>query len=227
MPLLSLENVGIHFVGPPLLEDVNLQIEQGQRICLVGRNGVGKTTLMRLIDGELEPDFGQIVRQPGLRIARLDQQVPRGLSGSIADQLAARIADEHAEEPWRRRQQVDVVLSKMNLDGRLQCESLSAGMKRRVLLAMALVREPDLLLLDEPTNHLDLATKEVLVRTLSKFAGTMLFVSHDRTFLRGLANKVLDLSGGGDGTAPKPLIFHGDYPAWVERTGHEAPGVHH
>jgi ATPase subunit of ABC transporter with duplicated ATPase domains len=86
---------------------------------------------------------------------------------------------------------------------------------------------PNFLVLDEPTNHLDLVTKEMLIQTLAKFEGTLIFVSHDRLFLKGLANKVLDLSGGGESTADQPLVFHGDYQSWVERTGHEAPGVHH
>ncbi|NQU22591.1 MAG: ABC-F family ATP-binding cassette domain-containing protein, partial [Candidatus Nealsonbacteria bacterium] len=156
MPLLTIQDVGIRFVGPPLLEKANLQIDPGQRICLVGRNGVGKTTLMRLIDGEQEPDSGEIVRQPGLRVARLDQQVPRELAGSVFDQLLGELTDDYAEEPWRRRQEVETALSKTGLDGGLTAQSLSAGMKRRVLLAKALVHRPDLLLLDEPTNHLDL-----------------------------------------------------------------------
>ena len=92
---------------------------------------------------------------------------------------------------------------------------------------MVLSHLPTILLLDEPTNHLDLATKKMLVKTLSNFNGTMLFVSHDRTFLRGMANKVLDLSGGGEGVAGEPLVYHGTYEEWVERTGHEAPGVWH
>ncbi len=196
MPLLTLQNVGIRFVGPPLLEDVNLQIDQGQRICLVGRNGVGKTTLMRLIDGELEPDTGEIVRRPGLRIARLDQQVPRRLAGSICDQLLGEVAEEYVEEPWRRKQQVETVLSKSNLDGRLECESLSAGMKRRVLLAKALVRRPDLLLLDEPTNHLDLDGICWLEDFLLRLGTTLVFVTHDRMFLRKLATRIVEIDRG-------------------------------
>jgi ATPase subunit of ABC transporter with duplicated ATPase domains len=103
---------------------------------------------------------------------------------------------------------------------------LSGGERSRLVLAQMLFDPPNFLVLDEPTNHLDLATKEMLVKTLHDFDGTMLFVSHDRTFLRGLATKVLDLSGGGEGVARQPLVFHGSYDQWVERTGHEAPGVH-
>ena len=101
------------------------------------------------------------------------------------------------------------------------------GEKSRLVLAQMLFDPPNFLVLDEPTNHLDLATKEMLIQTLQGFEGAMLFVSHDRTFLRGLATKVLDLSGGGEGTARKPLVFHSSYEKWVEKTGHEAPGVHH
>jgi len=196
MPLLTLQDVGIRFVGPPLLENASLQIERGERICLVGRNGVGKTTLLRLIDGELEPDTGEIVRQPGIRMARLDQQVPRGLTGPIGDQLLAELVDEYDEEPWRRKQQVETVLSKMNLDGRLVCESLSAGMKRRVLLAKALVRRPDLLLLDEPTNHLDIDGICWLEEFLLRLATTLIFVTHDRMFLRKLATRIVEIDRG-------------------------------
>jgi len=105
-------------------------------------------------------------------------------------------------------------------------ESLSGGERSRLVLARMLYDPPNFLVLDEPTNHLDLETKQMLVQTLAGFDGTMVFVSHDRTFLKGLATRVLDLSGGGDGLSSQPLVFHGDYQRWVERTGHEAPGVH-
>ena len=103
---------------------------------------------------------------------------------------------------------------------------LSGGERSRLVLAQMLYDPPNFLVLDEPTNHIDLETKEMLVKTLATFEGTMLFVSHDRAFLRGLATRVLDLSGGGEGIARKPLVLPGDYQRWVERTGHEAPGVH-
>ncbi len=196
MPLLTLQNVGIHFIGPPLLEHAELRIEPGERICLLGRNGAGKTTLLRLIDGQLEPDTGEIIREPGIRIARLNQQVPRGLEGSIFDQLHAELADDFVEEPWRRKQEIETVLSKMSLDGGLVCESLSAGMKRRVLLAKALVRRPDLLLLDEPTNHLDLGGICWLEEFLLRWSGTLMFVTHDRMFLRKLATRIVEIDRG-------------------------------
>ena len=104
---------------------------------------------------------------------------------------------------------------------------LSGGERSRLLLAQMMFDPPNFLVLDEPTNHLDLATKEMLVKTLTDYDGTMIFVSHDRAFLKGLANRVLDLSGGGESTAERPLVYPGTYQAWVERTGHEAPGVHH
>jgi len=196
VPLVTLENVEIRFVGPPLLEDVSFQIERGERICLVGRNGVGKTTLMRLIGGELEPDHGEITRQQGVRIARLDQQVPQSLAGSVFEQLMAEVADDFLEEPWRRRQQVETILSKTGLDGAVPCESLSAGMKRRVLLAKALVRRPDLLLLDEPTNHLDIDAICWLEEFLLRSELTLLFVTHDRVFLRKLATRIVEIDRG-------------------------------
>jgi len=211
MPLLTIQDVGIRFVGPPLLEKANLQIDPGQRICLVGRNGVGKTTLMRLIDGEQEPDSGEIVRQPGLRVARLDQQVPRELAGSVFDQLLGELTDDYAEEPWRRRQEVETALSKTGLDGGLTAQSLSAGMKRRVLLAKALVHRPDLLLLDEPTNHLDLDGICWLEDFLLRLNATLLFVTHDRVFLRKLATRIVEIDRG------QLTSWNCDHPTYLQR----------
>ena len=196
MPLLTLQDVHIRFVGPPLLEGVNLRIEPGERICLLGRNGVGKTTLLRLADGEMEPDSGEILRQQGVRIARLEQQVPRGLVGTIREQLEAEVAGDHVDEPWRVKQQIDTLLSSTNLDGDLVCESLSAGMKRRVLLAKTLVRKPDLLLLDEPTNHLDISGICWLEEFLLKWNASLLFITHDRMFLRKLATRIVEIDRG-------------------------------
>src|SRR4051794_37797682 len=155
MALLSLRDVSLAFGGPRLLDRVDLQIERGERVCLLGRNGEGKSTLLRLIQGEDAPDEGEVIRRQGLRIARLTQEDPEGRGGSVADEVAGGLPGEAgpAAGPDYR---VDTVLSRMGLDAAERFEDLSSGMKRRVLLAKALVNEPDILLLDEPTNHLDI-----------------------------------------------------------------------
>ena len=229
MPLIALSNVNLGFRGPPLLDQANLTIEPGERVCLLGRNGAGKTTLLGLLEGTLQPDRGQVIRQQGLRIAMLPQQVPQDLQGSVFDEvarglgptanllaeyhrLASRLASEaggeieaalgriqHALEAgdgWRLHQQVEAVLSRMSLQSDVDVATLSAGMKRRVLLAKAIVGSPDLLLLDEPTNHLDLDGICWLEDFLLRCAGTLLFVTHDRALLRKVATRILELDRG-------------------------------
>ena len=157
MALLSLRNVSLSFGGPKLLDQVELQIEPGERICLLGRNGEGKSTLLRLIKGEIGPDDGQVIRQQGLRVSLLPQDVPRDNVGTVADQVAKGLDDpEHHATGSDHR--VQAVVSRMGLDPDARFEDLSSGMKRRVLLAQSLVGQPDILLLDEPTNHLDIAS---------------------------------------------------------------------
>ena len=161
MGLISLSEVSLGFGGPLLLDEINLQIERGEWIGLLGRNGMGKSTLLKLVYGDLEPDDGVVARQQNLRMAFLPQEVPQGLGGSVAEIVAAGLeapvdGDAHSEESWRRQLQVEQVISRMQLDGNAQFDVLSAGLKRRVLLARGLARSPDLLLLDEPTNHLDI-----------------------------------------------------------------------
>ncbi len=204
MALLSLRGVSVSFGGPPVLENLSLQVEKGDRICLLGRNGAGKSTLMRTLQGEILPDEGEIIRQPGLRVAHLPQEVDRELRGSVFDVVASGLADSagsgeklpHGETHWRREQQVDRVISRMELDPRAAFETLSAGLKRRVFLARSLVPDPDILLLDEPTNHLDLASIAWLEDFLLRYVGTLLFVTHDRMFLRRLANRIMELDRG-------------------------------
>src|SRR5690242_18534708 len=151
MALLSLRGVSLAFGGPRLLDHVDWQVERGERVCLLGRNGEGKSTLLRLIRGEVEPDEGEVVRQQGLRVARLPQEVPAIPGRAVADIVAEGL--EGTSGPDHR---VSAVLSRMGLDAVATFEDLSSGMKRRVLLARALVADPDILLLDEPTNHLDI-----------------------------------------------------------------------
>jgi len=197
MPLLSLENVSIGFRGPALLDGVTAQIEYGQRIGLLGRNGAGKTTLLRMLDGEVQPDSGSVIVSPGVKIARLTQEVPRALAGSTREVVVAgQPASEDPEQAWQVEHAVDATLSRMQLDPEVPFESLSSGMKRRVLLAQAIALEPDLLLLDEPTNHLDIDSIVWLEGFLSRWRNTLIFITHDRTFLQKLATRIWEIDRG-------------------------------
>ena len=197
MPLVTLADLSIGFRGPPLLDGANCQIDEGQRIGLLGRNGAGKTTLLRLIDGQLEPDGGQVQRGAGVHVSMLSQDVPRDIKASIQEVVyrGALVSDAEAEQ-WQAEHDVEQILSRMNLDGDARFESLSSGMKRRVLLAQALVSKPDLLLLDEPTNHLDIEAIGWLEDFLLRYPAAYMFVTHDRMFLRKIANRILEIDRG-------------------------------
>ncbi len=203
MPLVTLRNLSLRFRGPPLLDDVTCHIEAGQRIGLLGRNGAGKTSLMRLVAGVIQPDAGAVDVAPGATVALLQQDVPQDLTGTVHDIVATGLLvdsatgdAEAAESGWQREQAVVQILSRMGLDGAAAFASLSAGMKRRVLLARAVVAQPDLLLLDEPTNHLDIEAVEWLETFLGRWRGTLMFVTHDRTFLRHMADRILEIDRG-------------------------------
>jgi ATP-binding cassette subfamily F protein uup len=198
MPLVTLRDVTIGFRGPLLLDEVSCQIEPEQRIGLLGRNGAGKTTLMRLLTGEQSPDNGAIITAPGVRVARLQQDVPQSLVGSIREVVALgmRPEDREHDAAWHADRRLEQILTQMQLDPAARFETLSSGLKRRVLLAQALVSQPDLLLLDEPTNHLDVESISWLEEFLSRWSGTFLFVTHDRMFLRKLATRILEIDRG-------------------------------
>ena len=201
MALISMQEVSLGFGGPLLLEEINLQIERGEWVGLLGRNGTGKTTLLKLVNGDLNPDSGIIARQQNLRVAYLSQEVPLGLSGTVAEivasgQTPAAAGPSNTEDPWQRQLQAEQVISRMQLDPQAQFEVLSAGLKRRVLLARGLARNPDLLLLDEPTNHLDIESINWLENFLTRWGGTLLFVTHDRAFLQILATRIVELDRG-------------------------------
>lgn len=193
MALISLRNISLAFGGPKLLDDASLQVEPGDRICLLGRNGTGKSTLLRLINQEFPSDSGTIDRQQGLRVALVAQEVPGHLSGSVRDNLRNAAPEEHG---WQEEHGIDQVLSHLQLDGEADVSTLSGGMKRRVLLARALCSEPDILMLDEPTNHLDIATIAWLEEFLLRLRTTLIFVSHDRMFARRLATRIVELDRG-------------------------------
>ena len=195
MALISLRDVCIAFGGPWLLEMVNLQIERGERVCLLGRNGTGKSTLLKVVNGDLPPDRGEAWRAQGVRTAYLSQAVPLDLHGRVRD-VIARGWDATPSEGWQREHQIDKVISQMGLNAEAECATLSAGLKRRVLLAQGLARAPDLVLLDEPTNHLDIESIAWLEDFLLRYGGTLLFVTHDRMFLRKLATRIIELDRG-------------------------------
>ncbi|HEY9526461.1 MAG TPA: ATP-binding cassette domain-containing protein, partial [Anaerolineales bacterium] len=212
---ISLQDVSIGFGGPRLLEEINLQIENGEWVGLLGRNGMGKSTLLKLLSGEILPHEGTIARQQNLRIAYLPQEVPQGLSGLVQEivqggleETSGALDDEHL---WQRQHQVEKILSRMELEPEARFELLSAGMKRRVYLARGLVRNPELLLLDEPTNHLDINSIDWLEDFLKRWGGTLLFVTHDRVFLERLARRIVELDRG------KLFDWDCDYSTFVKR----------
>jgi ATP-binding cassette subfamily F protein uup len=210
MAIVSLRKVSLSLGGPPLFDQVDLQIERDERVCLVGRNGEGKSTLLRLIQGEIGPDEGEVIRQQGLRIARLPQDVPRDQGGTVAEQVARGLTDldVHADGSDHR---VQAVLSRMDLNPDAHFQDLSSGMKRRVLLAQSIVAEPDILLLDEPTNHLDIEAIRWLEGFLPRMSGTLIFVTHDRVFLEKLATRIVELDRG------RLYDWACDYPTFLKR----------
>ncbi|QBG47650.1 ATP-binding cassette domain-containing protein [Verrucomicrobia bacterium S94] len=194
MALLSLQNIQKAFGGPLLLNNATLQIERGERICLVGRNGEGKSTLLKIIDGSIEPDDGEIIRQPGLKVRRLRQNVPNDIPHTIEELVFQGLDNPH--DDYVSHQAVDKAVSLVNLENHLKFNELSGGQKRRALLAQALVCEPDILVLDEPTNHLDIESINWMENFLQRYRGTVVFVTHDRSFLRRLATRIVELDRG-------------------------------
>jgi ATP-binding cassette subfamily F protein uup len=212
MPQITLTDVTIAFKGAPLLDGVSCRIESGDRIGLLGRNGAGKTTLMRMLTGAEQPDRGRIELFPGTRVALLTQEVPE-LPGSVFEIVSEGLHHDghHRESEWEETVRVERTLSDMRLEGESAFESLSTGMKRRVLLARALVSDPDVLLLDEPTNHLDIASIEWLEGFLGSRKATLMFVTHDRAFLTRLAKRILEIDRG------KIFDWSCDYPTFLAR----------
>ena len=197
MALLSLQDVSLGFGGPLLLEEINLQIEPGEWVGLLGRNGMGKSTLLKLVNGDIDPQSGVVARQQNLRAAYLPQEVPADVTGRVFDIVVSGLDGMTSHEHhWQGQLQVEQVIARMQLDAEAQFDILSAGMKRRVMLARGLVRDPELLLLDEPTNHLDIASIDWLEDFLKRWGGTLLFVTHDRVFLQKLTTRIIELDRG-------------------------------
>jgi ATP-binding cassette subfamily F protein uup len=185
MALLSLRDIRVAFGGPPLLAGASLQVEPGDRICLLGPNGTGKSTLLKVVDGEIAPDEGEIVRQQGVTVALVPQEISPGLSGTVHDVVSG--------GPGRTAEKA---ISRLGLSPGADFGTLSGGMQRRALIARALARNPDILLLDEPTNHLDIDGIAWLETFLLREARTLLFITHDRMFLRKLATRIVELDRG-------------------------------
>lgn len=195
MALLSLQNALVTFGGAPLLDGVNLQIERGERVCLLGRNGTGKSTILRLLTGESVPDGGSVVLQSGVRVARLPQEVPPGVEGTVHDVVAAG-GNTDSSIGGAAQHELDAIISRLKLDGDTPFAQLSGGLRRRAWLGRTLAGQPDLLLLDEPTNHLDIESIAWLEDFLIRYAPALLFVSHDRAFLRRLATRIVEIDRG-------------------------------
>lgn len=239
MTLLKFSDVSLAFGAMPLLDKVSWQIARGERVCIIGRNGTGKSSMLRLVKGEQKGDDGDIWRAPGLKIGELPQELPVADERSVFDVVAAGLdgvgellaqfhhlsqnihGDEdleklmhvqhelEARDGWRLQQVVESTLSRLQLPADKTLAELSGGWRRRVLLAQALVSEPDLLLLDEPTNHLDIGAIAWLEEALKGFGGAVLFITHDRSFLQNLATRVLELDRGG------LIDWNGDYASFL------------
>ena len=195
MNTISLNQVCHAFGGPKLLDNASLQIESGDRICLLGRNGAGKSTLLHLINGDYPLDSGEIIRNQNIQTAYVPQEFPDHWTGQMNHHLQKVLA-QHGLEPHQADVQIEQTLSQLEINPEENLETMSGGMKRRALLATALVQNPDLLLLDEPTNHLDINAICWLESFLLRLRKTLIFISHDRTFARNLANRIIELDRG-------------------------------
>ena len=229
MPLVVLDQISHAYGHLPLLDRAALQVEPGERIAIIGRNGTGKSTLMQIIGGEMQPDAGTVWTQPGARVARLVQDVPLSANLPVFDVIAeglgdlgalianyhhaaVEVATDYSDEAmtrlgnyqheleerdgWSLEQRVELIVTKLGLPSEAIVDTLSGGWKRRVLLARALVSQPDVLLLDEPTNHLDIEAIEWLETFLMEYAGAVIFVTHDRTFLEKVATRIVEIDRG-------------------------------
>jgi ATP-binding cassette subfamily F protein uup len=210
MNLLTLKNCSHAYGGPLLFNQIHMQIEEGDRICLLGRNGAGKSTLMHLLNDDMPPDSGVIIRHQGITTAYVPQEFPADWRGSIHDYLNAELENQNLEKHLAEVK-IEQSLSQLELNGADQVDNLSGGQKRRVLLAAALVQDPDLILLDEPTNHLDIDAILWLENFLLRLRKTLMFISHDRAFAKALATRIIELDRG------RVQDYRCDYATYLER----------
>ena len=219
----TLEHVAKSYGTRTVHSDLSLTIQRGERWCVMGKNGAGKSTLLKMVAGAVEPDSGHIKLGASLQMGYFSQQALDVLDPNLTIEEQLEKDFPHESIGARRSLAGAFQFSQDEIDKKIR--SLSGGEKTRLVMARMLLYPPNFLVLDEPTNHLDLATKEMLIDSLKDFEGTMLFVSHDREFLRGLSNRVLEL-GGESGKDSHAHAYPGTYVDYVARTGHEAPGVH-
>ena len=248
MSQIHLKNISIAFGADPLLDKVDLIIEAKERLCILGRNGTGKSTLLKLINGEIKPDGGEISYQSGITIAKLDQDVPSNMSGTVYkvitqglgklgqllaqyQDLTHKLTDDSSEQilnelhtvqqsldkehGWDLSYKIESIISLLALPADMEFSSLSGGLKRRVLLGQALVKAPDIILLDEPTNHLEIEAIDWLEKFLKGFSGTVIFITHDRTFMQSIATRMVELDRG------KLSSYPGNYQHYLDRKQHE------
>jgi ATP-binding cassette subfamily F protein uup len=244
MPLITLDHISMAYGHVPLLDDASIQVEPGERVCVIGRNGTGKSTLLQIMSGDVTPDGGTVWTLPGTHIARLVQDVPLADDRPIFDIVSEGLGDlgnlaaayhhaaiavaEHGTEAslatlgrlqheleerdgWSMEQRVETVLQRLDLPPDTIVDTLSGGWKRRVLLARALVAQPDLLLLDEPTNHLDIQSMMWLETFLVDYPGAVVFVTHDRAFLHRVATRIVELDRG------RLTSWPGDYATFLRK----------
>ncbi len=237
MPFLTLDNLCLHYGEQVIFDDLQFQLDKGDRLCIIGRNGVGKSTLLKIIEDVAQADSGSRWVDPALTVASLSQELPQTSDVNVYDFVASGLADlmralsayevlaqsENADlkrlsqlqqqieavDGWTIDNRIEQVLTRLQLDGKAKMDSLSGGWRRRVSLAQALVRQPDILLLDEPTNHLDIAAIEWLEQQLKNFQGAIIFITHDRSFLRSVANKIGELDRG------HMIKWDGDYDGFL------------
>jgi len=193
MAFINLQGVSLAFGSTSLFEDIHLTVESGEKVALVGRNGSGKSTLLKLIAGILRPDTGSVAIQKGIHVAYLDQMVPGEMAGTVLEAVKGdiKLVQPGLEKAFNQR--AEKVISQLGLDSTWINNTLSAGMKRKVLMARALAAEPDVLLLDEPTNHTDIDSIKRLEEMLIKFTGALIFVTHDRVFLQRIATRIVEI----------------------------------
>ena len=211
LAIIDLHGINLAFGGPPLLEHVDLQLAAGERVCLVGRNGTGKSSLLRVMAGNEPADAGQIHKKPGLRVAMVQQDVPGACVGTVGELIVDGASPPPDEEQWQWQRRRDMVLAGLGLTDDAVFTELSGGLKRRVFLARALVEQPDVLLLDEPTNHLDIEAITWLEKYVVGLESAVLFVTHDRAFLQAVATRIVELDRG------RISSFPGDYARYLAR----------